>query len=148
MSFCPNCGASVGPGVAFCPNCGKSTTQVTASAGPGPVAATPSSAMADNVAGMLAYITFIPAIIFLAMAPYNRSSFVRFHSFQCIFFSVALFVIHLVLGFIPVLGWALSLLVSLAALALWIVVLIKAYQGQKFKIPIIGDLAEKQAMAA
>jgi uncharacterized membrane protein len=103
--------------------------------------------MADNVAGMLAYVTFIPAIIFLLIAPYNRSSFVRFHSFQCIFFSVALFVIHLVLGFIPVLGWALSLLVSLAALVLWIMLLVKAYQGQRFKLPVIGDLAEKQAAA-
>jgi Predicted membrane protein len=101
--------------------------------------------MADNVAGMLAYVTFIPAIVFLAMAPYNRNSFIRFHAFQCIFFSVALFAIHLVLAFIPVIGWLISMLVSLAALGLWIVMLIKAYQGQRFKLPVIGDMAEKQA---
>jgi uncharacterized membrane protein len=103
--------------------------------------------MADNVAGMLAYVTFIPAIVFLAMAPYNRNSFIRFHAFQCIFFSVALFAIHLVLDFIPIIGWAISLLVSLAALGLWLVLLMKAYQGQRWKVPIIGDMAEKQANA-
>jgi len=96
---------------------------------------------------MLAYVTFIPAIIFLLLEPYSRNRFIRFHSFQCIFLSVALFVIHIVLMFIPIIGWLISLFVSLAALVLWIVLLIKAYQGQKFKVPFIGDLAEKQANA-
>jgi uncharacterized membrane protein len=41
--------------------------------------------MADNVAGMLAYITIIPAIVFLVMEPYNRNRFIRFHSWQSIF---------------------------------------------------------------
>ena len=96
---------------------------------------------------MLAYVTFIPAIIFLLLEPYSRNRFIRFHSFQCIFLSVALFVIHIVLMFIPIIGWLISLFVSLGALVLWIVLLIKAYQGQKFKVPFIGDLAEKQANA-
>ena len=96
---------------------------------------------------MLAYITIIPAIIFLVMEPYNRNKFIRFHSFQCIFLWVALVVIHIVLGFIPIVGWALSIFVSLAALALWIVLLIKAYNGQMWKVPVVGDIAEKQANA-
>lgn len=146
MAYCSSCGSEIADGVAFCPRCGKSAVQAVG----GGAAAVPATAagMPDNLAGMLAYVTFIPAIIFLAMAPYNRNSFIRFHSFQCIFFSVALFVIHLVLGFIPVIGWLISLLISLVALGLWILLLIKAYQGQRFKLPIIGDLAEKQANAA
>jgi uncharacterized membrane protein len=146
MAFCSGCGSEISAGSTFCSKCGRPATQaVGAGSAAVPVEA---SGMPDNLAGMLAYVTFIPAIIFLVMAPYNRSSFIRFHSFQCIFFTVALFVIHLVLRFIPVIGWIVSLLVSLVALVLWILLLVKAYQGQRFKLPLIGDLAEKQANAA
>ena len=55
------------------------------------------SGMTDNVAGMLAYVTFIPAIIFLVTPPYNQSRFVRFHSYQSIFFCVAVFAIQVIL---------------------------------------------------
>jgi uncharacterized membrane protein len=61
---------------------------------------------------------------------------------------VALFAIHFILGVIPVIGCIISLLVSCVALVLWVLLLVKAYQGQRFKLPIIGDLAEKQANAA
>src|SRR5437016_5100942 len=80
---------------------GKSAAQSGgASVGNAPPAAG-SGGLAENVAGMLAYVTFIPAIIFLLLEPYSRNRFIRFHSFQCIFLSVALFVIHIVLMFIP-----------------------------------------------
>ncbi|HTR66849.1 MAG TPA: DUF4870 domain-containing protein [Terriglobales bacterium] len=109
--------------------------------------------MADNVAGMLAYITIIPSIIFLVMEPYNKNRFVRFHSFQNIFFCIAWIVLSVALSIfaaIPVLGW-ISLLIwpllGLGGLVVWIILLIKANQGQMFKLPIIGDLAEKQANA-
>ena len=110
------------------------------------------SGLADNVAGMLAYITIIPAIIFLVMEPYNKNKFIRFHSFQCIFLCVAWFILmiaFMIIGAIPVIGWifavVLSPLVGLAGLVLLIILLLKAYQGQKFKLPVIGDMAEKQA---
>lgn len=140
--FCSNCGNSMDDTATFCSKCG-------AAAGGGPpggAAAVPAGGgLADNVAGMLAYITIIPAIIFLVVAPYNQNRFIRFHAFQCLFFWVALVAIHIVLMFIPFVGWALNSLVSLAALALWIVLLIKAYQGQKWKLPVVGDMAEKNA---
>ena len=109
--------------------------------------------MADNVAGMLAYITIIPSIIFLVMEPYNKNRFVRFHSFQNIFFCIAWIVLSVALyifAAIPVLGWFSLLiwpLLGLGGLVVWIILLIKANQGQMFKLPIIGDLAEKQANA-
>jgi uncharacterized membrane protein len=109
--------------------------------------------LADNVAGMLAYVTIIPAIMFLVMEPYNKNRFVRFHSFQSIFFNIAWIVLWIALtivGMIPVLGWATMLiwpLVGLGGLILWVVLLLKANQGQKFKLPLIGDMAEKQANA-
>jgi len=109
--------------------------------------------LTDNVAGMLAYVTIIPAIIFLVMEPYNKSRFVRFHSFQSIFFAVAWTVLWIALsivGMIPVLGWATILiwpLLGLGGLIIWIILLLKANQGQMFKLPVIGDMAEKQAGA-
>jgi uncharacterized membrane protein len=114
--------------------------------------------MQDNVAGGLAYVLgFITGIIFLVLEPYNRNKAVRFHAFQSIFFSGAMFAIHIALmilgmvvgAVIPVLGALLvgtvSLLVSLGGLVLWIVLLVKTFGGNKMVLPIIGPLAEKQA---
>jgi uncharacterized membrane protein len=142
MAFCSMCGTQIADGTTTCAACAGRTAGTTAAG---------ASGMTDNVAGMLAYITFIPAIIFLATAPYNQSRFVRFHSYQSIFFSVAVFAIQVVLSiltFVPfliLLTGPLHLLVFLGALILWIILLLKANQGQMFKLPIIGDLAEKQA---
>jgi uncharacterized membrane protein len=144
--YCASCGAPLTEGALVCGSCGQSAAQP-GGASPGNPSATSAGGLADNVAGMLAYVTFIPAIIFLLVEPYSRNRFIRFHAFQCIFLSLALFVIHIVLMFIPLIGWFISLFVSLAALVLWVVLLIKAYQGQKFKVPFVGDLAEKQANA-
>jgi len=142
MAFCSVCGAQIAQGATVCAACSGRAGAPAAGAGSG---------MADNVAGMLAYVTFIPAIIFLVTAPYNQSRFVRFHSFQSIFLFVAVFAIQValsVLTFVPFLIFItgpLHLLVSLGAFILWIIVLLKANQGQMYKIPLIGDLAEKQA---
>jgi uncharacterized membrane protein len=103
------------------------------------------------MAGALAYVTIIPAIVFLVLDPYNKKRFIRFHSFQCIFFAVAWTVLWIVLAFIghiPILGWATVLLwppISLAGLIIWVILVLKAYQGKTFKLPVIGDMAEQQA---
>ena len=100
---------------------------------------------------MLAYFTIIPAIVFLLIEPYNRNRFVRFHSFQCLFTAAALIVLHICLSFIsyalPLLMLPILGLLGLAELALWLLLVIKAYQHEMFKLPIVGDLAEKQANA-
>ncbi len=150
MAFCTNCGAQVAEGANVCAACGKPVGQSVgggAAAAPSPTTATVGGGLTENIAGMLAYITFIPAIIFLVLEPYNKNRFVRFHSFQCIFLSVALFVIHLALMFIPLIGWAISMLVSLAGFVLWVICLVQAYGGKMWKIPVIGEMAEKQANA-
>ena len=142
MAFCPNCGTQTAEGAA-CPKCAGAapSSGVTATGG----------GLTDNMAGALAYVTIIPAIVFLVLAPYNQKRFIRFHSFQCIFFAVAWTVLWIALSFIvhiPFLGWATILLwplVSLAGLIIWVILVLKAYQGQTFKLPVIGDMAEKQA---
>ena len=143
--FCWSCGAQMEEGAVMCAACGKSTVQPA-----GAVTTAVTGGLADNVAGMLAYVTIIPSIVFLVLEPYNKNRFIRFHSFQNIFFHVAWIVIGVALRIfaeIPVLGWISLLiwpLIGLGGLVLWIILLLKAYQGQMFKLPVIGDLAEKQ----
>lgn len=153
--FCTNCGASMDDAAGFCSKCGKATVGAPPPPGAQPVGGTyvppaPGATMgglSDNVAGMLAYVTIIPAIIFLVTAPYNRNRFVRFHSFQCIFLAIAWVVLHIAIGLLPFIHFMLWSLLGLVGLILWIVLLLKAYQGEKFKLPVVGDLAEKQANA-
>ena len=147
MAFCNMCGAQIADGTTRCSVCaGKVATvpaSTTASAG----------GLTDNMAGMLAYMTIIPAIIFLVVEPYNKNRFVRFHSFQSIFFYLAVFAIHVVLSMITVVPFMvvitipLHTLVFLGTIVLVVVLAIKANSGQMYKLPVIGDLAEKQANA-
>jgi uncharacterized membrane protein len=111
---------------------------------------TPQNGLSDNAACGLAYLTFIPAIIFLVVAPYNQSANVRFHSWQSIFLGVALvvvWVLNIILLFIPILGWLISIVLMLGLLILWILCVVKAFNGQRFMVPVIGALAAKQAGA-
>jgi len=142
MAFCTGCGKEIPAGSAACPSCGQAGAGGAVSA---PVAS--SGGLTDNVAGALAYVTFIPAIIFLVMEPYNKNKFIRFHAFQCLFFTLACFVLGILLMFIPILGAIVGLLLWLGEIGLWIILVLKAYQCQKFKLPVIGDLAEQQANA-
>lgn len=150
MAFCSECGTQVGDGVQFCTSCGKPM----GGARPAAAVAAPAGGLADNVAGLLAYVTIIPAIIFLVIEPFNRNRFVRFHAFQCLFLAATGFVIGIVfmiLGFVPFLGLLMipvSFLVWIGFIVALILCMVRAYQGQKFKLPVIGDMAEKQADAA
>jgi uncharacterized membrane protein len=120
----------------FCPHCGANTTT-----GVAPVA----GGLSETAAGVIAYITIIPAVIFLVMDPYNRSPFIRFHAWQSIFFGIAVAIVHFVLGVIPILGWILMVPVGLAFLILWIFVMLKTSKGERYKIPFIGNFAEQAA---
>ena len=153
--FCSSCGAQMPDGAVVCSACGKgsATTGAGAAAAVAPATAPAGTTggLADNIAGLLAYVTVIPSIIFLVIEPYNKNRFIRFHSFQNIFFCIAWIILSIALGIIgqiPVLGWAtlfLWPLIGLAGFILWLVLMLKAYQGQMFKLPVIGDMAEKQA---
>ena len=104
-----------------------------------------------NTAAALAYLTFIPAIIFLILDPYKRSSFVRFHAWQCIVLTcvwVLIQVIFRVIGVLP-LSWVLLLpmrvVVGLILFIVWLIAIIKASKGERYHIPVIGGLAENFA---
>jgi uncharacterized membrane protein len=100
--------------------------------------------LSDTAAGALAYVTIIPAIIFLVMAPYNTRPFVKFHAFQCLGLAVIWFCLGII-GIIPILGWAVLALGSLALLVTWILCIVKASQGGALKLPVISDFAAKQS---
>lgn len=105
--------------------------------------------LSDNVAGALAYLTFIPALIFLIVEPYSRRPFVRFHAFQCLGLTVASLVLHFGIGlmapFLHFFTFELSSLVSLVFFILWLIAIVNAAQGKMFKVPVIGDFAAQQA---
>jgi len=98
----------------------------------------------ENVAGALAYLVIV-AIVWLVLEPYNKNRFVRFHSIQAIALAVVSMGISIVLGFIPILGWIVLLFLPLVMFVVWVICFVKAFQGQMFKLPILGDFAEQQA---
>src|ERR1700680_4210876 len=116
MAFCNMCGAQVADGATGCAACSGRAAVLPATA---------ASGLTDNVAGMLAYVSFIRAIIF---------------------FVGAVLIIQVALTFLTVVPFLilvtapLHMLVALGALIVWIILLLKANQGQMYKLPLIGDL--------
>ena len=169
MPFCAHCGAAVEG--TFCPSCGKAVGGGAAPGGATPGGATPGGAapggpapgsptaagMTDNVAGALCYLVgVITGILFLVLEPYNRKREVRFHAFQSIFLSLAWFAVWIALSILSLglsalplvggmLGAMLSIVVWLGFVGLWVTLLIKTFNGQKWVLPVIGPMAEKQA---
>ena len=167
MAFCASCGAQVEG--RFCAKCGA-VVQASPVAGPPPGTGAPppggyapppaaSAGMTDNVASLLCYLVgFITGILFLVIEPYNKNRAIRFHAFQSIFLNVAIIAFYIVLGIlttalitvsfsmIALIG-LLHLVINLVFLALWIYMMVSAYQGKQVELPVIGPLARKQAGA-
>jgi uncharacterized membrane protein len=146
---CPECAAEMPASAAFCPGCGRAVQVV-------PKVQGRVGFLPRNIAGALAYLTFIPAMVFLTLDPYRRDRFVRFHSIQCLLLwlagliiGLAIRLLALALFMVPVVGVLLisllSVLAGLAAFFVWLVVLVKALQGEAFKLSVLGELAEHYA---
>ena len=101
--------------------------------------------LSQNAAAALAYVTIIPAIIFLVLEPYSKIPFVRFHAMQSLGLNIVWIVVLMVLTVIPIIGWILMPFVGLAFLAVWIYVVLQAYKGNWFKLPGLGNIAQSQA---
>jgi len=108
--------------------------------------------MAENVAGLLCYVLgWITGVIFLLIV---KRPFVRFHAAQSIVVFASLHIIRIILGsifgFSFLFGgfgsWSFGLLlfeiISLISLVLWVLLMVKAYQGERFRVPIAADLAD------
>ena len=102
-----------------------------------------STGLDANVAGLLAYLGgLLTGIIFFILEKENK--FVRFHALQSMLTFGGLFVLQtafMYLGFLA----ALTPLINLLSLVLWILLMVKAYQNQMFKLPVIGDIAEQKS---
>ncbi len=103
-----------------------------------------STGLDENVAGLLCYVLgWVSGLVFVLIE--TESKFVRFHAMQSIYVFGVITVAGIVLGWIPFIGVVFSVLIGVLGFALWIILIIKAYQGAKFKLPWSGDLAEKWA---
>jgi uncharacterized membrane protein len=133
----------------FCPGCGRPMRTEARSQGK-------VGALSEPIAGALAYFTFIPAVVFLVLDPYNKNRFVRFHAVQClllwgagILLAIALKLAGLLLFIVPVLGPLLVVLVAtvvgLGTVVIWLVLVVKAFQGVMFRLPLLGDFAAQNA---
>jgi uncharacterized membrane protein len=146
MPHCSKCGTVVGDNVAFCPSCGAPQAATSS----GPFVGTPASGtsgMSENVAGLLCYVLgWITGLIFYFI---DKRPFVRFHAAQSMVVFGGLTIIRIALGMMFLtgtgfhLGFGLLALVSLLGLILWILLMIKAYQGEKYRVPIAADLADQ-----
>jgi uncharacterized membrane protein len=145
MAFCKACGSELG-GAAFCPKCGASQTASAVPVGAAPAAS--SEGLAENVAGLLCYaLGWLTGIIFLLI---DKRPFVRFHAAQSIVVFGALTIIRIGLGIIMGIGgfvgfglWALiSMVLGLLGVVLWILLMIKAYQHELFRVPIAAPIAD------
>jgi uncharacterized membrane protein len=115
------------------------------------------SGLSDNAAGALAYITFVPAIVFLVLPPYNASPYVRFHAWNSILLNVAAVIVDIAftmllmftaaltpLGYFGT-GRLLWPLLELLWFVLWLVCVLQAVNGKRFKLPVLGPIAEQLA---
>jgi len=137
--------------------CGGATRQkaIAAIAVPAAWGAMPTEpkALPENVAAALAYVTFVPASVFLVTPPYCNHPNIRFHAWQSVFLAVTTFVVSFVLtlmiifgllfGALPVL--AINTVVWSAWLLAWLVCVVQAAEGKRFHLPLLGQLAERQA---
>ena len=99
-----------------------------------------SMGLEPNIAGLLCYVLgWVTGIIFFILEKENK--FVRFHAFQSIITFLPLTILGGIFGFVL---WWFGWIINVLTIVLWLVLMLKAYQGAMFKLPIVGDIAEKQ----
>jgi uncharacterized membrane protein len=142
MAFCKACGQEIGT-ANFCPKCGANQA---APANPAaPATAAPTAGMGENVAGLLCYVLgWITGIIFLLV---DKRPFVKFHAAQSIVVFGGLSAIHFALSFthLFLFSFGFQALLGLVGFVLWIVLMIKAFQHETFRVPIAADIADSLA---
>lgn len=100
--------------------------------------------MEPNVEALLCYLFgFITGIIFYALEKENK--FVRFHAMQSIVTFGFISVLSMVLAYIPIIGWILIPFVYIGSFIIWIILMVKAYKEESFKLPFAGNIAENNA---
>jgi uncharacterized membrane protein len=175
MAFCANCGSEVqGRFCAKCgtpvaapagpppPGAQPGGSPSPGSQGyappPGGGYSSPAQAgLQENVASALCYVLgVLTGVLFLVIEPYSRNRNIRFHAFQAIFawiavvaLSIIIAIVSPVFSFMPFIGWMISVLLwagfSCGVFVLWLMLMYKAYNNEKWVLPVVGPMAEKQA---
>jgi len=107
---------------------------------------TPSSSettlnLTPNVAGLLCYLFgWLTGIIFFIMEQKNK--WIRFHAAQSIVVFAPLCILYLIFWWIPFIGWIIAIIIGIVTFILWVLLMYKAYQGERFKLPLAGNIAE------
>ncbi len=149
MAFCKACGQEIGTAT-FCPKCGASQGAATApaSAVPAAPAASPTEGLQENVAGLLCYLLgWVTGLVFLLI---DKRPWVKFHAAQSIVVFGGLTVLRIALAFMGGIfggffGWGIFALLGLVGVILWVLLMIKAYQHETFRVPIAADIADSIA---
>ena len=130
---CPRCGAALAADAALCPDCKWPLT---------PLSPT------ERAAAALAYLPLLPAVAILFLPAFRRNRFVRFHAWQSISLWVTFFIFSSIALFLSNIAAAMAfllfgILILLAMVFLWIVLSLKAWQGERFELPLFGELATR-----
>jgi len=130
---CPHCGTAMPANAAFCPGCGWSMTPIPA---------------ADRAVAALAYLTFVAGAVILLLPAFRNQRFVRFHAWQSVLLWGTFFVLTLAALLLSNVAAAMlfllfGILASLAMLFLWVVLSLKAWEGERFELPVFGIVAER-----
>jgi uncharacterized membrane protein len=130
---CPHCGAVFAADAELCPDCKWPMTPLSP---------------AERAAAVIAYLPLLPAGVILLLPAFRNNRFVRFHAWQSILLWVVFFILFggtiLLSNFVtPMAVLLFGILVSLAMLFLWIVLSLKAWQGERLELPLFGELATR-----
>jgi uncharacterized membrane protein len=130
---CPNCGRWIPSDAAFCPDCGWPIRPVSSR---------------DRHLAALAYFTLVPAAILLLLPDFRRERFIRFHAWQSVTLWTVFLVVTILALFLSNIAAAIyfllfGVLATLAMIFLWFVLSIKAWQGERFELPLFGLLAAR-----
>ncbi len=150
MAFCAKCGAQVAEGATFCSGCGA------ARGSGGGAGAAAGTGLDENVAGLLSYVVgWVTGLIFFVI---DKRPFVKFHAAQSMVTFGAIFVLYMILAIFMSMTWMMGAgiigtmvsfavypIIGIASLVAWVLCMVKAFQHERFKLPIIGDIAENIA---
>src|SRR5438874_603801 len=165
MAFCTKCGTQISEATRFCPSCGQEQSGLkpaqpsptsSASHNPGPSAPHHSgSGLSENLAALLSYsLGWLTGLIFYFL---DRRPYVRFHAAQSMVLFGGIHIIRILLAAVFGFGWwmggmhgwshmgaaaPLFAVIGIVSFVLWIVCMVKAYRGERFKIPVAGDIAQ------
>lgn len=147
MPYCSQCGTQVGTADVFCARCGAQQPP------PPPPVSDPFSGITPRTASLLCYIPvlgWIAAIVVLASTRFRHNATVRFNAFQGLYLFVAWLIVDWVIGpltFIPAPGphfeHIVPNLLKVVIFGAWIFMIVKVSHDEVYKLPILGDLAEK-----